>query len=134
MCLCVRGGTSFFLILCECTATSSIMYFCKLFASNICVNQDGVPFMNPLVATPNIWWRNPGIQRFRNSGTVHLLRNWVRSNFISWHSERGNSLKEKEGIRHTSQYARDRVAITLRFNTAIVRHKQLSKRNRFSTT
>jgi len=68
------GGTSFFLILCECTATSSSIFLCKRFANNICVNQDGVPFMKPLVATHNIWCRNPGIQGFRSSGTVCLLQ------------------------------------------------------------
>ena len=54
------GGTSFFLILCESTATSSSISLCKLFHNRVSVNQDGVPWTNPLLATPNIWCRNPG--------------------------------------------------------------------------
>jgi len=70
---CGCGGTSFYLILCECTATSGSISLRKLFAI-ICVDQDGVPFMNPSAATLNIWCRTPGLQGFASSGTVHLLR------------------------------------------------------------
>jgi len=35
------------------TATGSSISLCKLFANKVCVNQDGVPWTNPLVATPN---------------------------------------------------------------------------------
>jgi len=29
------------------------MYLCKLFGNKVCVNQDGVPWTNHFVATPN---------------------------------------------------------------------------------
>ena len=35
------------------TATGSSISLCKLFGNKACVNQDGVPWTNPLVATPN---------------------------------------------------------------------------------
>ena len=89
------GGTSFFLILYECTATSSGLSLCKLFA-NTCVNQD-VSYMNRLVATPNNWRRmNPGtldavvqcIYCGREYGVISSL----------CILEGGNGLQEKEGI------------------------------------
>jgi len=49
----VCGGKSFFLMLCECTARSSSISSCKLFANIVCLDQDGVPRTNPLLATPN---------------------------------------------------------------------------------
>ena len=112
-CLPACGGTPFFLILCECTATGSSISLCKLFANNICVNQDGVPFMNPLVDTPNIWCRKQGIQGFRSSGTVHLMRKWVRSNFISWHTGKRKQFKRK-GRDTTGQPERREIESPLR--------------------
>ena len=44
------------------TATGSSISLCKLFANKVCVNQDGVPWTNPLVATPNNLYANVTIK------------------------------------------------------------------------
>jgi len=35
---------------------------CKLFANKLCVIQEGVPLLRPVVTTPNIWCETPGKQ------------------------------------------------------------------------
>jgi len=35
------------------TATGNSIYLCKLFANKVRANQEGVPWTNPLLATPN---------------------------------------------------------------------------------
>ena len=98
----------------------------------MCVNQDGVPFMNPLVATPNNRCRmNPGIldavvqciYRRREYGVIPSL----------CILEGGNSLQEKERIRHASQNAErsSRHYASLQHDDRPP-HKQLSKTNRLN--
>lgn len=45
------------------TATCSSISLCKLFASKMCVNQDGVPWTNPVLATPEKVSVNTLLQR-----------------------------------------------------------------------